>query len=138
MRQTIAEEETRVSYWRRIIQARLDLLRAGIGSHDPVTDLRTALTDAQGSHRRLAHVSVEAVEGLPPMDDLAELWSRIIDPDDEVAVRQLAAEMTDAEHRLSTYRSELFRRQDAVTAELIARYRENPILALTALPTEPE
>src|SRR5687767_1285244 len=50
-RRALSEEENRVSYWRRILQARLDVLRAGLagGSARPVDTaaLKPVLTDAR-------------------------------------------------------------------------------------------
>ena len=42
--------------------------------------------------------------------------------------------LTDAEHELSSYRRSLHERLDAATGELISRYRDEPALALQALP----
>lgn len=133
MRDALGDEETRVSYWRRIVQARMDVLRADTGQ-DAVADLGRLLADAQSSHRRLAHISVEPVGGLPPLPDLGRLWATEPVPGDQQSRDRLVAELSQAEARLSEYRSELFRRIDHVTGELIARYRENPLLALSALP----
>ena len=133
MRDALAEEETLVSYWRRIVQARIDLLRSPSGIESGV-DLRRQLAGAQTSHRRLAHISVEPVEGLPPLPDLERLWATEVDRSDQAAVDALLAELDDAERQLSAYRTELFGRIDRVTGELIARYREDPTQALTALP----
>ena len=44
------------------------------------------------------------------------------------------ARLADAEHQLSEYRRSLHERLDAATGELISRYREEPALALRALP----
>jgi RsiG-like len=134
MRDGLAEEETRVSYWRRIVQARMDVIRTEAGEGDRVADLGRVLADARGSHRRLAHISVEPVEGLPPLPDLARLWAAEVDPDDSAAREGLLDRLAEAESRLSDYRRELHGRIDKVTAELIARYREDPRLALSVLP----
>ena len=135
LRTALADEETRVSYWRRIVQARLDLLRAGSPEGDRVADLSRVLADAPGLHRRLVHLSVMPVDDVEPLPDLAALWSREI-PDDEDARAELEAALEDAERSLSQTRSGLFRRIDGVTGELIARYRQDPGLALTALPMD--
>jgi len=50
----------------------------------------------------------------------------------------LQAELTQAEGQLSAFRAALHDRLDRATRELIARYRENPRLALTALPLPPD
>ena len=49
----------------------------------------------------------------------------------------LANELADAEKQLSEYRSVLHQRLSAATGELIARYRDEPTLCLSALPMPP-
>ncbi|MCY7372567.1 MAG: hypothetical protein LH461_02530 [Spirochaetaceae bacterium] len=69
--------------------------------------------------------------GTPPLPDLAVLWqTQTGTGDDESMLARLAA----AEHELSAYRSSLHTRLDAATGELISRYRDEPSLALRALP----
>jgi len=104
---------------------------------DRVADLRRVLTDARSSVHRLAHIDVQPVDDVPPLPDLAEIWSRQVDRSDPVAFAKLEADLTAAEAELSTYRRELHRRIDRVTDELIARYREQPLLALQILPDDP-
>jgi hypothetical protein len=135
LRAQLADEETKVSYWRRIIQARLDVLRAGGAEVDRVADLSRVLSDAPSMHRRLVHLSVGPIDDVPPLPDLAHLWSREAGGD-EAEREALASDLLVAERRLSEVRAGLFRRIDGVTGELIARYREEPTLALTALPHE--
>ena len=132
MRSGLTDEESKVSYWRRIVQARLDLLGARARPGDRGEGLARVLADSRSSHRRLAALKVESVESLPPLPDLAELWSRMI-PSDPLDREDLADHLRQAEVRLSEYRHELHLRIDKVTGELIARYREDPTLALTAL-----
>jgi hypothetical protein len=50
--------------------------------------------------------------------------------------RKLAHDLSKAEAQLSAYRTALHKRLAAATGELIARYREQPTLCLSALPTE--
>lgn len=127
----LTEEESRVSYWRRIIQARIDLIDKGDGV--TATDgLSRVLAGSRSSHRRIAALSVDTAEGLPPLPDLADLWQRM-EPQDSQGRAELLALLREAEVRLSEYRNELHVRIDHVTRELIARYRENPALALIAL-----
>jgi hypothetical protein len=132
MRFGLNDEESKVSYWRRVIQARIDLLGARERPGDHGEGLSRVLADARSSHRRLAALKVESVDSLPPLPDLADLWSRMI-PQDPLDREELASQLRDAELRLSEYRHELHLRIDKVTGELIARYREDPTLALTAL-----
>ena len=44
-----------------------------------VADLTRVLTDARGSVHRLAHIDVQPVDDIPPLPDLAEVWSRQVD-----------------------------------------------------------
>jgi hypothetical protein len=137
IRTELGEEETRVSYWRRVIQARLDIVRTHITDGDPVADLTRVLTDSRGSRQRLAHLDAVPVDDIPPLPDLAEVWSRQVARDDAVGTARLVRDLERAEHDLSAFRSDLHHRMDHVTNELIARYREEPLLALQALPTDP-
>ena len=137
LRAELGAEETRVSYWRRIIQARLDVVRLHQPDSDPVADLTRVLTDAGTSVRRLAHIDVQPIDDVLPLPDLAEIWSRQVDPVDELALGRLESDLTKAERELSSFRNELHRRIDLVTDELIARYREQPLLALQILPRDP-
>jgi hypothetical protein len=136
-RSTLTHEESRVSYWRRIIQARLDIVMvASEGGHTTVDDLRSVFAERAPSTRRTALVSVMPIDDMPPLPDLANLWSREPDAHDLRNV-ELIAELTDAEKQLSAYRSALHRQLAAATSELIARYREQPDLCLSALPVAP-
>jgi len=137
LRTELMDQETRVSYWRRIIQARLDVLRSDVTDHSPVTDLAKVLTEATSAHRRLAHISVLPIDDIPPLPDLAEMWARQVKPGDVKGIAALISDLEAAEDQLSKFRSELFRGIEVATNELIARYREQPLLALQILPTDP-
>jgi hypothetical protein len=124
-RRSLITEEARVSYWRRILQARLDLALADQAS---LSRLRDVLSEHQESSRRLAMQSLAAPADGPPLPDLTVLWET--ESDEGRLVPRLAA----AERELSAYRSSLHARLDAATGELISRYRDEPALALCALP----
>ena len=137
-RRTLTSEEDKVSYWRRIIQARLDVLRAGtLGSADGAY-LRPVLADSRVASSRTALVSVVPVDDIPPLPNLAELWERRIADDDGPGGAELDRDLALAERQLSEYRQALHRRIADATGELIARYREQPQLCLTALPLRAE
>ena len=138
-RQALSEEENRVSYWRRIVQARLDLVRAG-ATGDPAhaANLRQVLTQASQTTGRKALVTVVPIDDIPPLPDLATLWERDVRPGDDEHNERLADDLAVAERELSTYRTALHDRIAAATAELIARYRDQPGLCLTALPVREE
>lgn len=133
-RQTLAEEENRVSYWRRIIQARLDVVRAGEAGAVRVDNLRSVLAEARLNSGRRVLITVGPVEDIPPLPDLAQLWEREPRPDDPNHNEALARDLAGAEIQLSAYRAALHRRITGATDELIARYREDPSLCLLALP----
>ena len=134
-RTALTAEESNVSYWRRIIQARLDVVRAG--SDLASANLKPVLTDERVGAGRRALVEVLPMSDIPPLPDLASLWERQVDPSDAAALARLEADLDDAEKQLSSYRHALHIRLGEATSELIARYRDEPNLCLTALPTQP-
>jgi hypothetical protein len=137
-RRTLTTEEAKVSYWRRIIQARLDTVRAGtLGTADGA-HLRPVLTDARVNGSRKALIEVLPVDDVPPLPRLAELWDRRVEDGDAEGVARLEADLAVAEEQISAYRKALHQRISDATNELIARYRETPALCLSVLPLRPE
>jgi hypothetical protein len=130
-RQELVAEETRVSYWRRILQARLDQV-IGSDDHQALRRLRGVLDDHGHSSRRLALLPVVRTEDAAPLPDLAVLWETT--PGGEGDHSSMVTRLSDAEHELSSYRHSLHERLDSATGELISRYRDEPALALQALP----
>src|SRR3954451_1304117 len=137
-RKTLTTEEAKVSYWRRIIQARLDTVRAGALGGVDGAHLRPVLTDSRVAGSRNALLEVLPVDDIPPLPSLAELWDRSVDDNDGPAMIALEADLDAAEQQLSTYRRALHQRIGAATGELIARYRETPTLCLSVLPLRQE
>ena len=136
-RQALTAEEGNVSYWRRIMQARLDVVVSGSASRELDTErLRPLLTSERVGSGRRALVEILPIEEAPPLPSLAELWERRVDEDDAAGEEAVAEDLRVAEAQLSTYRAALHSRIGAVTGELIARYRETPSLCLSALPRE--
>ena len=139
-RNALTAEEGRVSYWRRILQARLDVLREGRLTTVDARQLSPVLTNAGSMSGRTSLLSVMPADDIPPLPDLASLWARQVDHDSpataESVERRLAleADLAAAEQELSEYRSSLHVRLGAATGELIARYRDEPALCLTVLP----
>lgn len=134
-RTALNHEESQVSYWRRILQARLDVVRTG-----SVVDrdhLRPVLTDSRVLSGRQALVQIVPVDDIPPLPRLAELWDRRVADGDTTGQAALEADLWEAEQQLSEYRTALHRRIGLATGELIARYREQPGLCLSALPLGP-
>jgi hypothetical protein len=141
-RRALGEEEGRVSYWRRILQARLDLLRAGLdGGTARDVDTRAlspVLSDDRIASGRRVLVDVVPVDDIPPLPEVQELWDREVAPGDVPGLRAFEADLSVAERQLSDYRAALHGRIAEATGELIARYREEPALCLSALPLPPE
>jgi hypothetical protein len=136
-RTALGGEEGRVSYWRRIIQARLDLVRASdSGTSTTVEDLREMFSEERFTGTRTALITVVPVDDMPPLPDLADLWSRQPVSGDEAHNAALIRELSAAEVQLSAYRGALHRRLSSATSELIARYRERPDLCLSVLPIQ--
>ena len=137
-RRALSAEEGRVSYWRRLIQARLDVVADVDAVQDPSSHERIRAVFAESrSTGRQALVGVVPVDVIPPLPDLESLWSRELRPHDVKHTAQLRRDLSHAELQLSAYRAALHRKLAASTQELIARYREEPSLALTALPLVP-
>ena len=137
-RTTLSAEEAQVSYWRRIIQARLDQVRAGALGTTDGAKLRPMLTDDRVRRSRNALIDIVPIDEVPPLPSLAELWDRRVEPGDEEGLRTLEADLSVGEMQISAYRRTLHERIDDATAELIARYRETPSLCLAVLPLKPE
>ncbi len=134
-RAALADEEDKVSYWRRILQARLDVVVSGAaGRGVENARLASVLTTQRMSAGRVALVRVLPVDGVPPLPRLAELWERQVDRADAQGRADFARDLQDAESELSAYRAALHERIAEVTGELIARYRKQPDLCLSALP----
>jgi hypothetical protein len=138
-RTALQAEEGRVSYWRRILQARLDAVRGGVPGRGQASaaDLRPLLSDEHVRTGRDALVEVLPVDGIPPLPSLAELWDRLVPVDDPGATAAFLHDLEQAEQQLSSYRAALHVRLGGATGELIARYHEQPALCLTALPLGP-
>lgn len=133
-RSMLSVEETRVSYWRRLVQARLDMIKDGAAhGGSSLRRLRSVLADSVQNSRRTALLAVVPEQDMPPLPNLAELYGR--EPGADPATNAaLVAELTSAERALSLYRKALHRRLATATDELIARYREDPCRSLAALP----
>ncbi len=140
-RRTLTHEEGRVSYWRRLIQARLDVLRddpaapSTLVDADKVERLRGVLAEARPGDSRRALVTLVPIDDIPPLPDLQALWDRELHPSDPAHVEEVRRDLSFAELQLSAYRTALHDRLAAATQELIARYREDPSLCLSVLPS---
>ena len=138
-RTALTDEENKVSYWRRILQARLDVVTSGSAGSGPDPErLAPVLTSARVGAGRRALLEVAQTHDIPPLPRLDELWARRVEPGDEDGRRAFVGDLRAAEGQLSAYRTALHARIGEATGELIARYRQAPTLCLTALPSRPE
>jgi hypothetical protein len=133
-REQLRAEEERISYWRRLIHARVDLIRAGTVADSPidVDALGRVLGDTGTGQVREQLLRVRAAEtpDLPDLPDLEGVW---VTPADESGIDDALARLGAAEATLTSYRRGLHERIDEATAELIVRYREDPSRALDVL-----
>src|SRR5436309_11404574 len=90
-RTVLSAEEGRVSYWRRIMQARLDVVRATSAGAPAVDNLRDVLADVRVTTTRGALIEmVGDPDGeLAELPDLSTLWLREVDSEDPVATQGL-------------------------------------------------
>jgi len=137
-RAALNAEEGRVSYWRRIVQARVDVVTATRDQGVPaVSALQEVLARPRIDAGRQMLMEVLPIDDMPPLPDLADLWHRDPVPGDPARNDDLARDLTHAEAQLSAYRTALHQRIAAATNELIARYREDPSQCLDVLPLGP-
>jgi hypothetical protein len=134
-RNGLTEEEEKVSYWRRLVQFRLNLIKTQKEAVNiPTADLIKALGSTGSGQRRQQLLNVDAQEELPQLPGLDDLWTSAIDPADSDATGRLVSELTRVERELSNYRRLLHDRIDTATDELIARYKADPDLSLQLFP----
>lgn len=133
-RRRLAHEEERVSYWRRLLHARIDVLEAQAHQERALTieELIRVLGDTGTGRGRTALVNVHAADPLPDLPVLEEIWVTDVDPNDRDAVAEAAERLRTAERQLTDYRRALHERLDTATEELIGRYHERPASALVA------
>ncbi len=133
-RRRLTDEEEKISYWRRLVHARIDVLEAEAHHERPLRldELVRVLGDTGTGRTRNALVRVRTSEDLPELPALTEMWVTELDPHDTAEVAEATRRLRAAERQLTDYRRALHERLDEATSELIARYRENPASALVA------
>jgi hypothetical protein len=140
MRAECQEIETGLSYLRRLVQGRLDIVglelqrRADGGDPGDLADLIARLPETLAEHTRTpgtGRLPQLLVPGEVDPDLSAELESIIAadgDPTDltqlgDEELRATADRLADLEQRVSAHRRALFERIDALQAEITRRYR---------------
>jgi hypothetical protein len=130
LRESLREEEQRVSYWRQLVQGRLDLVRSALdGGHPSADDLArlAAARPRDGARRRSPAATRLALVGLvSPLAGLEDLWDAPIAWDDLPALRRVERGLVEVEAKLSAYRRALHERIDDCTAQLVDHYQRDP------------
>ncbi len=133
-RTRLQQAEDAVSYVRRLVQGRLDLVRAeqrkrSSGEHlDLEQELAGILAGQVGGGSARPPRATHIPEDHPLIADLEQRCERLgfdnlVDLADD-ALRTLEAELDSFEHTCSAERHALFGRIDALTADLVRRYRD--------------
>lgn len=139
MRASLQQQEDAVSYVRRIAQVRLDMVLAEIESRAGAAGAAT--TDANGQLGSIlgSHLTGAAGSARPPRPAvdasnhplavaLEQLWADLggtaLDGLDDAQLRVLRDAVHEFEQARSNERRELFGRIDALSGELVRRYRE--------------
>jgi hypothetical protein len=134
-RQEMQLEDDAVSYARRVAQARLDLVKSERLQHEtepedgPITDeLRSVLSQQLTGGPARPPRPTEDLSDHPLAVELDELcathgFGRLSHLDD-AEVASLCAALEEFEARVSSDRRERFDRLDALSAELVRRYRD--------------
>lgn len=136
-RRTLTDEEERISYWRRLVHARLDLLTAAQRGVELLTEteLVKALGETGTGARRRALMRLRAeTDPVPELPGLTSLWRTAVNLDDPESQAEVVADLQDAERKLTAYRMLLHERLAEATGELIVRYIEEPAACLDLLP----
>ena len=94
------------------------------------------LTEQRGSGGRQVILTLHPDGGMPILPHLPDLWASGVDQGSDDERAELFTRLASAESVLSSYREALHRRLDRATAELVARYHEDPGQCLVALPLD--
>jgi hypothetical protein len=148
LRKEAEQEETDLSYLRRLLQGRIDILRAeldrraGSGDAPLVDSLAKILADehVSGPHGMGRHIAAEPsradshrrhVESLVADVDLSNLAAH-----DDDSLRRAADALVVEEHAVSEKRRSVQKVMDACTAEITRRYRDGDADVSDLLPTD--
>jgi hypothetical protein len=124
-RSALRAHEEQLSYWRRVVQGRLDLLQSRLDGGDP-----DALADVLGGTERcgsrMAHSPVRHIEPMLELATADRAWEIASCSDDPAAVRHAAARLAVAERWLSDQRARVLAELDHATDQLARRLRDDP------------
>ncbi|MEX2548867.1 MAG: hypothetical protein WD638_01465 [Nitriliruptoraceae bacterium] len=137
MRNLCEEAEEGVSYARRLLQGRLDILRAALDDRDEpaaghlLSSLPRILSD-RGGHADASHARSTRVRVPPGADRYSAALDTVLAEDEAEALEErsiddlerLVVRLGAYEHELSVRRRALFDRIDALRSELADRYKD--------------
>jgi hypothetical protein len=133
-RDALRTEEDAVSFVRRLAQGRVDLVaavrthRGSGGSGSAAEIIRSGVGPAPSTGSSRPPRDTEVAADHPLVDEFDRLCDSLGFDDmadlDDAALARLGDGLASFEARLSTRRRELFDRIDALTAELVRRYRD--------------
>ena len=136
LRNDCREEEARLSYVRRLLQARIDIVRAevdrragrGEATSGLIDELPRILADQPSPRREARAMSVRDVDaggGQRAEDQLLQdsTMSRLPELSEE-DLRELAERLTETEQEVSRQRRVVLDHLDALQEALVARYRD--------------
>jgi hypothetical protein len=134
LRQQLQHEDDVVSYARRVAQARVDLVKTEHARRTagPDVDLNEQVSDVLSQHltggparppRPIEDLSDNALAGELDSVCAEHHFGRLPELDDQ-ELGALSTAIGDFERRVSSDRRERFERLDALTAELVRRYRD--------------
>ncbi len=133
-RDSLRAEEDAVSFVRRLAQGRVDLVAAvrahrdSGGSSSVAEIIRSGVGPAPSTGSSRPPRGTEVAADHPLVDEFDRLCDSLGFDDmaelDDAALARLADGLAAFEARLSTRRRELFDRIDALTGELVRRYRD--------------
>ena len=129
LRKSLREEERQVSYWRRLVQGRLDLARTALAGDEPnASGIAPGKTGRKRADERRSPALALLTDGGANrrLANLAGLWETPIPWDDHEELRQVENALVTIEAQLSSQRHDLHERIDACTTELVGRYRRDP------------
>ena len=130
LRDALRDEEQRVSYWRQLVQGRLDLVREALtGGHPNAEELARLAAERErgGGPRRSPAATPLQLDGLvSPLVGLEGLWATPIDWEDRDGLARVERSLVEAEVKLSAYRRALHERIDDCTARLVDHYQRDP------------
>jgi hypothetical protein len=140
LRRACEDTEEAVSYARRLLQGRLDILRAellrrqdqGDGEAAPLIEALPSILASDHVATQTGNVRSTRVRVPPAADDYAERLDAIADEGSLTAsddttldeLQRIVARFSDEERTLSSARRELFTRIDGLRDELAARYKD--------------